>query len=381
MTRPAGPWTLSPDSEAGRLHPTAPVHRELRALLLAAPRASTVAVGLHHSGRRAFLVRGTTAHHGGLPADAGTRFEIGSLTKTFTALLLAEQAARGELGLADPLGRHLPAVPRVHGAAIALTHLATHTSGLPRLPPGLLRSAVPRLLTNPYAGFGTDDVLRALARTRPRHAPGTRVHYSNFGVGVLGHALTAAAGDSSSGPAPSYASLLADRVLKPLALRDTDCAAAVPAGLTQVTGHRYGRAQPPLVLPGLPAAGALRSSARDLLTFAEALLDPASAGVPATLRGALADVRRPRLRLPRGDGLGLVWNIRPRHDGSRVHHHSGGTPGCTAFAGFVPRHGTALVALANTAPGPGNTLVQAAYHALLALPAVGEGADPRTASG
>jgi CubicO group peptidase (beta-lactamase class C family) len=353
--------SLSDDAE--RLLAPATVRQAMRTLLRAAPAASTIAVGLHRDGRHALFVRGRTAHHGGVPADADTRFEVGSLTKTFTALLMAEQAARGELDLGDSLARHLPAgaVLPTGGTAITLTHLATHTSGLPRRPPGLLSSAGPRLFTNPYADFSTDDVLRALARTRLRTAPGTRVRYSNFGVGLLGHALTGAADNLP------YPTLLDDRVLKPLALRHTGCATTAPAGGTQATGYGHRRARPPFRIPGLPAAGALRSSARDLLTVTEILLDPASAQVPSTLQTALREVLRPRLRLPSGSSMALIWNIRPRSDGTHLYHHSGGTRGCIAFAGFNPHHRTALVALANTAPGPGNTLVQAAYNTLLAL--------------
>jgi CubicO group peptidase (beta-lactamase class C family) len=342
---------------------SAAVREAMRTLLLSAPAASTIAVGLHREGHRALFVRGHTAHHSGEPADAHTRFEIGSLTKTFTALLLAEQAARGELNEHDRLSHHLPTgttMPR-DGNAITLTHLATHTSGLPRLPPGLLRSAAPRLLTNPYAEFGTADVLRALARTRLRAAPGTRVRYSNFGVGLLGHALTGAAGSRS------YSTLLDDRILTPLSLDDTSCAITPPERRTQATAYRHRRPRPPFRIPGLPAAGALRSSAHDLLSLTEILLDPASAKVPDTLHTALCDVLLPRLSLRRGSGLSLTWNIRPGNDGSLLYHHAGATVGSTAFAGFNPHHGTALVALANTAYGHRNSLVQAAYTALLAL--------------
>ncbi|MGO4424420.1 serine hydrolase domain-containing protein, partial [Streptomyces sp. MCAF7] len=256
---------------------------------------------------------------------------------------------------------------------ITLTHLATHTSGLPRLPPGLLRSAAPLLFTNPYAAFTPDDVLRALARTRLRAAPGTRVRYSNFGLGLLGHALTGAADGTP------YPALLDARVLRPLGLRDTGCATSAAEGGAQATGYWYGRVRPAFRIPGLPAAGALRTSARDLLALVEAILDPAPApapavastavpaAVPAALRTALRDVTRPRVRLPNGRGLSLVWNIRRRPDGSDLYHHSGATRGFTAFAGFNPRHATALVALANAAPGPGNALVQEAYDALIGL--------------
>ncbi|MFB7495771.1 serine hydrolase domain-containing protein [Streptomyces sp. NPDC056161] len=357
-TRPGSPAD-GPD------HPSAHLgaRRAVRDLLSAAPGASVIAVGLHREGDRALLVRGHTSHHRSTPADGATRFEAGSLTKTFTALLLAEQAAHGELGLHDPLMHHLPTGTRFpRGAtAITLTHLATHTAGLPGLPPGLRRRAGLELFSNPYAGFSRDDVLHALTRTRLRTTPGARMRYSNFGVGLLGHALTHAAGDTP------YAALLHARVLRPLGLHDTTCAVTPPETATQATGHRYGRVRSPLLIPGLPAAGAVRTSARDLLTLTEALVDPGTATVPATLRIALREVPRPRLRLPHGRGLSLIWNIRRRPDGSHVYHHSGATFGFTGFAGFNPQHSTALVALANTGPSPRNTLTQQAYNALLTL--------------
>lgn len=360
---------------ASRTPDTAPwpaAARHLPALLAAAPAASAVAVGLHHDGRRTVVAHGTTAHQDGAQVDGATRFEIGSVTKTFTALLLAEQAACGALRLHDPVLRHLPpgTSPPPGGAGIRLLHLATHTSGLPRLPPGLLRTALPHLFANPYEAFTAADTLDALSRTRLRSRPGTRLHYSNFGAGLLGHALSGAAG------APDYASLLTARVLRPLGLHDTDCVAAPPDDAAvrggDVTGYWHRRPRPPFRIPGMPAAGAVRSSARDLLTFTEALLDPdrpvRATVLPDPLRAALRDTVRPRIAVRNGARqLALVWNVRPRHDGSRVHHHSGGTRGCTVFAGFDLRRRAAVVALANCAPGGGNHLVQQAYDTLLRL--------------
>lgn len=387
MIQPQAPAAAAPGLPEGLPWESA------EALLSAAPGASAVAVGLYRRGQRSFLVRGSTAREGGVPVEPSTRFEIGSLSKTFTALLFAEQAARGEVGHHDPVARHLPAgtcVP-VRGTDITLTHLATHTSGLPRLPPGLLRSDIRRLPTNPYASFTRADVLRALARTRLRSRPGTRVRYSNFGVGLLGHALCGAVGGLP------YEDLLAARVLRPLGLHDTSATADPPPDGTQVTGYGHGRPRPPFGIPGLPAAGAVRSSARDLLTVAEALIRPGDADVmgvgvmgvgvpgtdvmgvnvpsdfglrhaavtgapPAPLRTALKDVTRPRLALPRTTSrLALIWNIRLRADGSGLYHHSGGTRGCTSFVAFSPRHDTALVALANCAPGLRSPFIQQAY--------------------
>ncbi|MGI5341832.1 serine hydrolase domain-containing protein [Streptomyces sp. CA-181903] len=308
--------------------------------------ADAVAVAAVRRGEHVVLCRGS--------ARPDSRFEVGSLTKTFTALLLAELAARGEVRYDDPVARYLP-----HGAPgpITLLHLATHTSGLPHLPPGLLPRAVRHgWFRNPYAGYPAGLVEAVLPRTRLRHPPGTRVRYSNFGVGLLGHVLAHAAGTP-------YPALLAERVLRPLGLTDTDC----DAGRPQLTGRWRGRPRPAWLIPGLPAAGALRSSARDLLTVVRALLEPACAAGPPSLRAALADVRRPRLVLPRtGKRLCLVWNLNPR-GGRPLLHHSGATRGFTAFAGFLPGSGAALVALADAGPTPASGFVQASYEALCGL--------------
>ncbi|MFJ4918621.1 serine hydrolase domain-containing protein [Streptomyces sp. NPDC088725] len=343
-------------------------------VVAAAPPRSAVAVALRHGDRRAVVTHGRTAHEGGVPVTADTRFEAGSLTKCFTALLLAEQAARGEVSYGDPLSRFLPpdALPPAHGASPALLHLATHTAGLPRLPPGMLTGAAARWFSNPYAEFTTADLLRALARTRLRTPPGSRVRYSNFGVGLLGHLLTRAAPSR-----PEYGALLADRVLTPLGLARTTCA----PDAAQATGYWHGRPREPWQIHGLAGAGAVRSSARDLLTLLDVLADASqespghceATGTESTpLRAALVDATRPRLALPGGTRrMALVWNIRVR-PGGEVYHHSGGTRGFTAFAGFGPRDRTAVVALANTQPSADQRFIQSAYNALLSLPASGE---------
>lgn len=159
-----------------------------------------------------------TAGSGPPPECAPERviFEVGSVTKVFTALLLAIAVQRGEAAFDDPVTDHLPVgarVPRLDGTEITLEHLATHMSGLPRLPPGLLWHAL-RHRHNPYADLAADDVLAALSKTRPRDAPGRRFRYSNFGMGVLGLALAHDAG-------VGYETLVRDRITRPLGMIDT----------------------------------------------------------------------------------------------------------------------------------------------------------------
>ncbi|MFI9010377.1 serine hydrolase domain-containing protein [Actinosynnema sp. NPDC053489] len=314
----------------------------------AAPGATGVAVAFRQGDDELVLVGGTTGRADPRPVTGRTRFEVGSLTKTFTGLLLAEMADRGEVDLSDPVRRHLPvgAVPHL-GREVTLERLATHTAGLPRLPPGLPARAVPHWRTNPYRGFGAADFTAALRRTRAR-APG-RYRYSNFGVALLGEALAGAAGRP-------YPELLAERVLRPLGLDDTDCSTS-----PQVTGHLRGRPRPPWEIPGMPAAGALRSSALDLLRYLTAHLVP----VTGPLGRAAAEASRPRASA--GDHeVCLVWNLR-RRQGRELLFHSGGTRGCTAFAAFSPTTSTVFVALANAGPTVGASFVRRAYEAAWSL--------------
>ena len=314
----------------------------------AAPDATAVAVALRQGDRELVLVGGTTGGPDPRPVTGRTRFELGSLTKTFTGLLLADLADRGEVDPADPVRRHLPPGAAPHlGPEVTLEGLATHTSGLPRLPPGLRLRAVPRWRTNPYRDFGADDFAAALRRARPR--PPGRYRYSNFGVALLGLALAHAAGRP-------YEELLAERVSRPLRLTDTDCSPS-----DQVTGYLRGRPRPPWEIPGMPAAGALRSSAADVLRYLTAHLPPTT----TPLARACAEVTRSRAAAG-GHEVGLVWNVR-RRQGRELLFHSGGTRGCTAFAAFSPSTSTAFAALVNAGPTVGSSFVQRAYEAAWSL--------------
>ncbi|GAA2285676.1 serine hydrolase domain-containing protein [Streptomyces atrovirens] len=364
MTATAAPPAGFSPSLADRLAPTA-------------PGATAVVTATVQGTRHSVSCHGHPSASPGTATGPRTVFELGSVTKTMTALLLAQMCVRGEVRLEDPITEYLPphARPR-HAAAdrVTLLHLATHTSGLPRLPANLYPVALPRWTTEPYAGYTPDHLLGAAARIRPRPAPGTRVRYSNFGVGLLGRLLAEAAGET-------YEHLLATRICAPLALADTAVVPSPPdSGRTPeagpadlAVGHRRGRPVPPMSMPGLPGAGAVRSCARDLLRYLDAHLHPSA----TPLAAALHEVRRPRLAKPAGgDRIALVWNVRtfPGHD---LYFHCGGTSGFTAFVGFSPQAETGLAALANTTPSLRNNFVQAAYCLLTSL--VGEALDDRPA--
>ena len=161
-------------------------------------------------GRR-YVAYGNASKKGGTPGP-DTMFEIGSITKVFTSLLLADMVERGDVKLEDPVAMYLPkgvVVPSRNDKPITLADLATHTSGLPRDADNLDLMQV-----NPFATYGPAMLYEFLARYKLSSDPGEKFGYSNVGASLLGHALTLRAGKS-------YEELLRTRILKPLGMKDT----------------------------------------------------------------------------------------------------------------------------------------------------------------
>jgi CubicO group peptidase (beta-lactamase class C family) len=274
--------------------------------------------------------------------DGDTIFEIGSITKVFTGLLLADLAEQGIVGLDDPLASYLPSpvrVPTRGERQITLGDLASHAGGLPRNPKGTLG----RWLGdrhNPYAGLSVQELYAGLARTRLRRQPGGRVKYSNLGAGLLGQALARAV-------SPPYEHLVRERICVPLGMADSMITPTGEQTARLATGHtRRGRPVPPSQLPALAGAGALRSTATDLLRFLEANLDPAH----SPLADQLERTQQPRLRTAKHLEVGLGWMIaRPPQAAGPVLWHNGGTSGFRSFVALDREAGTAVVVLSNTA--------------------------------
>ncbi|WBB61207.1 serine hydrolase [Streptomyces sp. WMMC500] len=339
----------------------------LKAVAATAEPRAAVAIAVSVTGAYRTLCRGGIDRKGTASVTDRTRFEVGSVSKTFTALLLADTAARGELGLTDRIAERLPyaALPRGHGRAITYEHLATHTSGLPRLPPGLMLNGLTSWFANPYRSFTPDMLLPALARAVVHHPPGTLVRYSNLGVGLLGRLLADGAGTD-------YGSVLHARVLAPLELADTGTASPDhPGDPSYAVGYWHGRRRPPWAIPALPGAGAVRSSARDLVRYLRAHLDPEDSDVPGSLRTPLAEVVRIR-DLPAGEEgkSGLAWSVRTLA-GATLYFHSGATRGCTSFVGLSPEREICVAALTNSGVTLRSRFIQSAYLLLRSL-ALGE---------
>lgn len=265
--------------------------------------------------------------------DAQTIYEIGSVSKVFTALLLADLVERGKAKLKTPVADLLPegyAVPKHEGTPITLRDLATHRSALPRLPVGF----VPADLSNPYADFSMDDLRKSLAATKLDRQPGTKYAYSNLGAGLLGFALAEHAGDD-------YEKLVTQRICRPLDMNSTMIEIAERDRQRMATAYDVDQKKTAhWDIPALAGAGALRSNVDDMLKFLAAHLDPED----TSLRGAIYRTHKSYGRLEGQPGLiALGWHIAA--DGS-TYWHSGQTGGCHAFVAFNKAYRVAVVILA-----------------------------------
>lgn len=291
---------------------------------------------IDRDGRQRIVAYGTSGVPG-LALDANTVFEIGSLTKTFTTTILADMVLRGEVALGDPAQKYLPAsvkMPSLNGSEITLLDLATHTSGLPKVP-GNLKSADPQ---NPYASYTVQNLYDYLSSHTLTRAPGARFEYSNTGVGLLGHILALRANKS-------YEELLTERVLNPLGMANTriTLTPAMKAHLAQ--GHdKAGKSKQPWDLPTIAGAGALRSDMHDLLIYQAAQRD--------TTRGKLAKaIAMTHRNFHAGPNqqvsVGLAWH-RLAANGQTILYHSGETGGYHSYMGFNPSTGNNAILLVNS---------------------------------
>lgn len=268
-------------------------------------------------------------------------FEIGSVSKTFNAALLASLVAEGRLSLDDPLADHVPdgvVVPVRGDRPITLRHLATHTAGLPVLPPGF----APSDPADPYAGLTPAALFEALSATRLDAAPGDVWAYSNFGAMLLSAVIAEAAGGD-------YAAALRERLLAPLGLART--AVGVGAdGVVEVAGHRPGGEPVPAwrFHPALSGAGGLRATLDDLVRYVQAQFDRESNDDPAATAARAALAATQAAQPGPGQPMALGW-LRAPLRGRELRVHEGGTGGFSSFVAFDPAARRGAIVLADTA--------------------------------
>ena len=271
----------------------------------------------------------------GKAPDGDTVYEIGSITKTFTATLLAREVLAGRLTLETPVARPLDGftVPSRNGKEITLGSIATQHSGLPRLPTNM----APADPDNPYADYDAAKLKAFLADYQLPRDPGASYEYSNLGFGLLGYALA----QSQHG---SYAALVGDGIFKPLGMTMTGLAFTDVMRAHLAPGHDdNGKPAKNWDIDALAGAGAIRSTANDMLRYLKANM-----GVDRSpLAEAMIIAQAPRRDMNRNMRIGLAWMTTRRG----IVWHSGGTGGYRSFLGFDAERQRGVVILCNTVYG------------------------------
>jgi D-alanyl-D-alanine-carboxypeptidase/D-alanyl-D-alanine-endopeptidase len=274
------------------------------------------------------------------PLNGDTVFEIGSITKVFTSLVLADMVERKEIGLLDAVTMHLPPgtkVPELDREEITLHDLATHTSGLPRMP----LNVDPLDPDNPYAEYTPARLYDFLARYQLQRAVGARFEYSNLGEALLGQAL-------AQRSKMNYDDMVRRRISDPLGMKSTGVALTPAMKDRLAPGHAYALERTPnWDLSALEPAAGLRSTANDLLNFLSAHIGLTQTPLAPAMK-AMTKVRR----TVSGRSVALGWFVENRDDVSII-YHSGGTGGYMSFIGYDAQARRGVVVLSNTGVGAG----------------------------
>lgn len=277
-----------------------------------------------------------------VPVNEDTLFDIGSITKTFTTLLLADMVKQGIVNLSDPIEKYLPPsvkVPQFNGKKITLEDLATHTSGLPEWPPNVwLNNNVGQINPN----YNVSQLYQALSNTKLTREPGSYVQYSSFGIGLLGHILSLKAGSIP------YAQLVKNRILDVLGMNDTKITLSQDEINNRFPiGHKGGKEITTPTIPTVLAdSGAFRSTAPDMLKYVSANLGlihtklEDAIQLQQLIRHSSIIVNPMNYSEYRGLGWRVLTNF-----GTEIITHTGAINGWNAFVGCIPSKQIGIVAL------------------------------------
>jgi CubicO group peptidase (beta-lactamase class C family) len=320
-----------------------------------------VVVGLlDEAGTRRVIAQGSPGADA-RPIDGESVFEIGSMTKVFTGILLADMVQRGEVELADSVADLLPPqvrVPTRNRKAITLLDLTTHFSGLPVMPTNL----APANRTNPFADYTVDQLYESISHYELQRDPGDAFEYSDLAVGLLGHALSLRAGTT-------YEAIVSDRILRGLGMTHTAVTLTPWMKDHLVRGHDLlGRAVANWDFPTLPGMGGLRSTMNDMLAFAAANLSREETDLTLAMRQSHRGLRQIRggaaypgmpsaLRQGR---VGFNW-LSSRPGERRITWTFGLTGGYSTFLALDIEARRAVVVLTNTGM---NNVDYVAFHLL-----------------
>ncbi|HET7186921.1 MAG TPA: serine hydrolase [Gemmatimonadaceae bacterium] len=300
-------------------------------------RSAGIVVGMLEPDGRTRVIAYGDPGPGRPPLDGNSVFEIGSISKVFTATVLAQLVQEGKVSLDDPVQKYLPSsvrMPSRNGKQITLGNLSEQNSGLPRLPTNF-KPADP---ANPYADYHAPQMYEFLSGYQLTRDPGAQFEYSNLGVGLLGHVLSLATGQS-------YEEMERTRVWAPLGMEHTAITLTPWMKSHLALGHDpMGKVSANWDLDVLAGAGAIRSTTYDMLKFADANLHPERGALQRAM--AFAHVERAPAGTP-ALGIGLNW-ISRHTGGDTIVWHNGGTGGYRTFLGLLPSRKMAVVVMTNS---------------------------------
>jgi D-alanyl-D-alanine-carboxypeptidase/D-alanyl-D-alanine-endopeptidase len=299
---------------------------------------------------------GTTDRKNNQRVNGDSIFEIGSITKMFTTTLLADMVERGEVRLDDPISKYLPdsvKAPTRNGREITLLHLATHTSGLPRMPDNFapLWRRMCFWCTDSgtlYSRYSVEQMYTSLSNYRLKRDIGAESEYSNYALALLGEILARRAGTD-------YATLVRTRITQPLGMTDTALRLTPEMQTRLAAGHHESlKSAASWDLSGTFAgAGGLRSTTNDLLKFAAANLGLRPSPLLAAMQRSHERTDTPRRE------MGLGWFIVDAFDAD-IRAHGGSTAGYVTFLGFDLKKRRGVVVLSNS----GNEIEDIGLHLL-----------------
>src|ERR1700733_6961025 len=286
-------------------------------------------------GKHQGIVHLGSANQAGKRPDDTTLYEIGSVSKVFTSLMLADLVVRGDIDLnaaADVPNAAGIRLPSRDGRPIRWIDLSTHRSGLPRLPDNL----APTDETDPYRDYDSKKAAAFLNHYKLPHRPGDTQEYSNFGASILGYLVAQKAGKS-------YQQLLRERIATPLGLTDCTVDLSEDQKKRLATPHaEFGSATAPWTFADLPGAGGIRATLGDMMRFAQAQLTPPPGKLGEAIELAW---KQQRDRDASGPRLGLAWVIAA--DGE-TRWHNGETGGSHSMILVNRKLHFSLVVLCNT---------------------------------
>ncbi len=287
---------------------------------------------------------GKTNKEENIKPNENTIFEIGSITKTFTTTMLVMLERDGKMKINDLVQVYLPDSVTIHNFTsiehIKVLHLATHTSGLPRLPNNLMNN--PKTdLRDPYKNYSVNDLYFFINNYILEREPGTRYEYSNLGMGLLGHLMTRASG-------MTYENLLHKYILDSLGMTQTGI--TLSPEMTKNLAKGYTEKGEPSGLWNmnvLEGAGAIRSNLKDMMTYLAFHMGKTD---KLDFKDGLTLMQKRRFETGMDNiYIGMGWHISETGGGKQVIWHDGGTGGYRSFIAFLPELQSGVVVLTNQA--------------------------------